>query len=86
MIIYGNPAGTGSPIFPNLGNGNVKITYKGGALASNPDTVTVEIINYKHTPIFDLGKLTKTKFSTNVFIKPSVTMKFLLTQPPPIPG
>jgi hypothetical protein len=86
MIVYGNPAGTGSPILTDLTVKNVKITYKGGALASNPETVTVEIINYKHTPIFDLGKLTKTKFSTNVGIKPSVTMKFLLTQPPPIPG
>jgi hypothetical protein len=86
MIVYGNPAGTGSPILQGLDPTNVKITYKGGAIASNPDTVTVEIINYKHTPIFDLGKLTKTNFSTNVGIKPSVTMKFLLTQPPPIPG
>ncbi|HEX6719076.1 MAG TPA: TadE family protein, partial [Pyrinomonadaceae bacterium] len=45
MIVYGNPAGKGSPIFPNLTNANVKITYKGGAVASIPDTVTVEIIN-----------------------------------------
>lgn len=86
LIVYGNPDGTGSPILPNLSTSNVKISYAGGAVASIPNTVTVEIINYNHAPIFDLGKLTKTKFSTAVGVKPSVTMKFLLTQPPPIGG
>ena len=84
IVVYGNINGTGSPILPGLGLGNVKITRTGGPIVSMPETVTVEIINYKHTPIFDLGKLTKSKFSTNVNIKPSVTMRYLQTQPPPI--
>jgi hypothetical protein len=44
--------------------------------------VKVSIINYQHQSIIDLGKmLNNTSLSTNVDVKPSVTMHFLLTQP-----
>jgi hypothetical protein len=61
---------------------NVTITRLGGVPVL-PQTVTVQITSFKHQPIFDLGALTKvTSLSTNVDVKPSVTMRYLLTQPP----
>ena len=84
IVVYGNPGGTGNPIMPGLDpKKNVKITRIGGS-ALIPDTIKVEITGYKHKPIFDLGKLLHKKLSLNVDVKPSVTMRYLLTQPPPI--
>jgi len=85
IVVYGNAAGNGSPILSGLTAGNVVISRQGG-VGCLPQTVKVQITNFKHVPIFDLGKLTKISgLSTNVDVKPSVTMRFLLTQPPP-PG
>jgi Flp pilus assembly protein TadG len=81
IVVYGNAAGTGSPILPGLTTANIDIQYAGGA-PSVPDTVQVSIINYKHQCVVDLGKLLKSKtLSLNVDVKPSVTMRYLLTQP-----
>jgi Flp pilus assembly protein TadG len=85
IVVYGNPGGTGSPILPNLTTTNVVITRQGGAVATIPETVTVSIVGYQHQSIFNLGALlNKSGLSMNVDVKPSVTMRFLLTQPPPI--
>jgi len=82
IVVYGNEAGTGSPLVPGLTTANVVITRQGG-VPSLPQTVKVQIYSFKHEPLFDLGKLTKvTSLSLNVDIKPSVTMRYLLTQPP----
>lgn len=84
IVVYGNPAGTGSPILPDLDPSHVVITAEGG-VALIPERVKVQIIGYKHQPIFDLGALTNSAgLSTNIDVKPSVTMRYLLTQPPPI--
>ena len=84
IVVYGNPAGSGSPILTGLSTSQVVITRQGG-VPILPETVTVRIVGYKHQPIFDLGKLTKVVgLSMNVDVKPSVTMRYLLTQPPPI--
>jgi Flp pilus assembly protein TadG len=81
IVVYGNTTGTGSPILYGLTTDNVQVSRQGGVPAV-PQTVTIEIINYKHTPIVDLGKLTNiTSLSLNIDVKPSVTMRFLLTQP-----
>jgi len=81
LVVYGNTAGTGSPILTGLSTANVTIEYQGGTTGV-PDLVKVSIVNYKHTPVFDLGKmLNNTSLSTNVDVKPSVTMHYLLTQP-----
>ena len=81
IVVYGNAAGTGSPVLPGLTTANVNVQYVGGT-AGVPDLVKVSIVNYKHQPVIDLGKLLKnTSVSTNVDVKPSVTMRFLLTQP-----
>ena len=84
IIVYGNTAGTGSPILTGLSPSNITIAYEGGVLLL-PHRVKVSIVNYKHQPIFDLGKLTNIAgLSTNVDVKPSVMMRYLRTQPPPI--
>jgi Flp pilus assembly protein TadG len=85
IIVYGNPTGTGSPILTGLTTANVVINRQGGVPVL-PETVKVQILGYKHQPIFDLGLLTNTQsLSLNIDVKPSVTMRYLLTQPPPIP-
>jgi Flp pilus assembly protein TadG len=81
IVVHGNAAGNGYPIVTGLTTANVVITRQGGVPVL-PQTVTVQIIGYKHQPIFDLGKLTNNmSLSMNVDVKPSVTMRYLLTQP-----
>ena len=82
IVIYGNPDGTGTPIVKGLTPANVVITRTGGVPVL-PETVTVQILNYKYQPVFDLGKLINApSLSLNIDVKPSVTMRYLLTQPP----
>jgi Flp pilus assembly protein TadG len=82
LVVYGNPDGTGSPILPGLTVDNVDVKFAGGTYTGSagvPATVTISIINYKHQPAFDLGKLTKISgLSLNVDIKPSVSMHYML--------
>ena len=81
LMVYGNTAGTGNPILPGMTVSNVQFGYSGGSYAGGngvPERVTVTIVNYKHQPIFDLAKLTKSSFSLAVDVKPSVTMRYLL--------
>jgi len=81
LVVFGNTAGTGSPILTGLSTNNVTVEYKGGTTGV-PDLVKVSIVNYKHQPVFDLGKmLNNSSLSLNVDVKPSVTMRYLLTQP-----
>jgi Flp pilus assembly protein TadG len=81
IIVYGNAAGSGSPILDGLTTDNVEVTYDGGP-AGVPDTVTVKIIDYPHVPLFDLGALLNIDdLSLAVNVAPSVTMRYLLTQP-----
>jgi len=82
LVVYGNTAGTGSPVLPGLTIANVDLVFEGGTYAGGagvPATVTVKIKNYKHDPIFDLGKMTKISgLSLNVDVKPSITMHYML--------
>ena len=81
LIVYGNIAGTGTPVLPGLTVANVDVQYVGGT-GGVPDLVKVSIVSYQHQSIVDLGKLlNNTSLSTNVDVKPSVTMRYLLTQP-----
>jgi len=86
LVVYGNLAGTGSPILNGLAVTNVDISRRAvdGDLVTEgiPDTVTIKIKDFKHSSIFNLGKLTNTSTTLNVDIKPSVTMRYLLTQTP----
>ena len=45
VVIYGNPAGSGTPMLPNLSATNVDVVYNGFAL--NDGTVTVSINDYE---------------------------------------
>jgi Flp pilus assembly protein TadG len=84
LVVYGNFAGTGSPIADGLTVSNVTITRRdqaGAVTTGFPATVTIEITDFKHIPIFDLGKLMNSSLSLNIDMKPSVTMRYLLTQP-----
>ena len=79
IVVYGNAAGSGSPVLSGLDVSNVDVAYS-PAGAGIPDTVTVTIINYPHVPLFNLGALlNNTSLSTAVNVKPSVTMRYLLT-------
>jgi Flp pilus assembly protein TadG len=81
LVVYGNIGGTGSPVLPGMTIGNVDVQYV-GVTSGIPETVTINIVNYQHQSIVNLGALLKnTALSTNVDVKPSVTMRFLLTQP-----
>lgn len=81
LVVYGNIAGSGSPVLPGLTTANVDVQYVGGT-PGVPDLVKINIVDYKHQSIMDLGKLlNSTSLSTNVDVKPSVTMRYLLTQP-----
>lgn len=81
IVVYGNAAGSGTPILDGLSVNNVEVTYEGGT-PGVPDRVKVSITGYKHQPLFDLGALLNNDaLSLNVDVKPSVTMKYLLTQP-----
>ena len=83
LVVYGNTAGTGTPLMSGLTIDNVEVMFEGGTYepptTGVPLTVTVRFINYKHQPVFDLGKLTNISgLSTNVDVKPSVRMHYML--------
>jgi Flp pilus assembly protein TadG len=81
LVVYGNTAGTGTPILTGLTTANVDVQYVGGTTGV-PDLVKVSIINYQHQSVFDLGKMLKNPSLTlNVDVKPSVTMRYMLTTP-----
>jgi len=81
LVVFGNIGGTGTPVLEGLSADNVDIQYVGGP-AGVPELVKVSIVNYPHKSIFDLGKLlNNVGLSLNIDVKPSVTMRFLLTQP-----
>lgn len=80
LVVYGNVAGTGSPVLSGLDVSNVQIT-RTPANTCVPTTVTVEIINFPHSSILKLDKLTKnTSASLDIAVKPSVTMRYLVSQ------
>jgi len=82
IIVYGNPAGGDSPILPGLNPADVVITTAGGTPCL-PNTVTVKIVGYQYEPIFDLGLFTKSEdLSLAVDVSPSITMRYLINQPP----
>jgi Flp pilus assembly protein TadG len=82
LVVYGDPnAADGSkPILPGLSVGNIELKRVGNS-PTVPDTVTVKIVNYNYTPLLNLGAFSKSLKWTNVPLKPSTTMRYLLTQP-----
>jgi Flp pilus assembly protein TadG len=90
IVVYGNAAGTGSPILSGVAPANINIIRIDGAgdvmppppNAGVPQTVTVTVTDYKFTPLFNLGGLMNNNgLSLNIDVKPSVTMRYLLQTP-----
>jgi len=86
LVVYGNTAGTGAPLIEGLTTAHVIVTARNAAgtviSAGVPQTITVEIVGFKHKPLVNLGGLIKSEtFSLDVDVKPSVTMRYLLTTP-----
>lgn len=84
LVVYGDPnASDGSkPVVPGLTLGNVELV-RTGKKVSVPDTVTVRIVNYTYAPLLNLGSFSNGLKWANVPVKPSTTMRFMLTQPTP---
>jgi TadE-like protein len=82
MVVYGDFSDTSKgPILPGLSTSNVVIVSNGPA-ANKIDSVTVKIVNYQYTPLFDLGKLTGIPaLSLKIDMNASATMHQLFNGP-----
>jgi Flp pilus assembly protein TadG len=90
IVVYGNTAGSGAPLIEGLTLENVKVTANDsvtdicGAVSvpGVPQTMSVGITGFRHQSLFNLGALMNNgTFSLDVDVKPSVTMRYLLTTP-----
>ena len=81
LVVYGdtNAADGSKPVVPGLTLSNVDLVRTGKTAV--PETVTVKIVNYKYTPLLNLGGFSNNLKWASVPVKPSTTMRFLLTQP-----
>src|SRR5262245_4130555 len=79
LMVCGDPNGcsSSSPILPGFSASNISITAAGGTTFL-PDTVTVSIVGYNYTSIFDLSKVSKSSSWISVPVKPSTTMRYML--------
>ena len=84
LVVYGdaNAADGSKPVVPGLTVDNVELVREGN-VATVPDTVTVRIVDYNYTPLINLGNFANKLKWTSVPVKPSTTMRYLLTQPSP---
>jgi hypothetical protein len=81
LVVYGNSAGTGTPVLTGLSDANVRVVRSGGSTAF-PERITVRIENYTYQPVFDLGKLIGSPtFSLRVPVSPSTTMRYFSSIP-----
>ena len=86
LVVYGNTAGTGSPILPGLLTSHVTVTPNDLACSGTPQgvppAITISISGFKHQSLFDIGGLLKSStISMDIDVKPSVSMRYMLTQP-----
>ena len=86
LVVYGNTAGTGSPILPGLLTSNVSITPNDLACAGTPQgvppSITVTISGFKHQSLFNLvGLLNNAAISMDIDVKPSVSLRYMLSTP-----
>lgn len=82
MVVYGDYSDTSNgPILPGLTTSNVVVQANGPSV-NNIDSVTVKIVNYQYTPLFDLGAITGIPSLTlNVPMNASATMHQLYNGP-----
>jgi len=86
LIVFGNKAGTGSPILTDLKPTDVSISPNDLACAGTPQgvppAITVSYSGFKHKSLFNLGGLlNNASLSMDIDVKPSVTMRYMLTTP-----
>ena len=86
LIVYGNTAGTGSPVLPGLTTAHITVSPNDLACSGTPQgvppTITVSVSGFKHVSLFNLGGLINNPaVSLDIDVKPSVTMKYMLTTP-----
>ena len=78
LVVYGNVAGTGTPIASGLTTANVLITPNSNG-SGLTQTQTVEIQNFVYVPLFDLGRLTRSStLSLSVNVGAKSTMRQLV--------
>jgi hypothetical protein len=82
MVVYGDYSDTSNgPILPGLTTSNVVVQANGPSV-NNIDSVTVRIVNYQYTPLFDIGALTGIPALTlNIPMNASATMHQLYNGP-----
>jgi hypothetical protein len=82
MVVYGDYSDTSNgPILPGLSTSNV-IVQANGPSVNSIDSVTVKIVNYRYTPLFDLGAMTGIPSLTlNIPMNASATMHQLYNGP-----
>jgi Flp pilus assembly protein TadG len=82
MVVYGDYSDTSKgPIVSGLTTSNVVVQANGPSV-NNIDSVTVKIVNYQYTPLFDLGAITGIPSLTlNVPMNASATMHQLYNGP-----
>jgi hypothetical protein len=86
LVVFGNTAGTGSPILPGLETTHVSITPNdldcAGTPQGVPQAITITFSGFKHESLFDIGGLLKSStISMDIDVKPSVSMRYMLTTP-----
>lgn len=82
MVVYGDFSDTSKgPIVPGLTTSNVVVQANGPSVNAI-DSVTVKIVNYQYTPLFDLGAMTGIPSLTlNIPMNASATMHQLYNGP-----
>jgi hypothetical protein len=86
LVVFGNTAGTGSPILPGLLTSNITVMPNDldcqDIPQGVPDAITITISGFKHESLFNIGGLLKSStISMDVDVKPSVSMRYMLTTP-----
>ncbi len=82
LVVYGNVTGTGNPVLSGLTRANVQILRlkeNGSPAGCIPFSVTISIINFNHSSVLKLDQLANSS-SLDIGIKPSVTMRYLMSQ------
>ena len=86
LVVFGNTGGTGSPILPGLETKHVSVMPNDldcqDIPQGVPDAITITISGFKHESLFDIGGLLKSStISMDIDVKPSVSMRYMLTTP-----
>lgn len=72
LAVYGNTAGTGSPILPGLTTSQITVTPTSGT----PTTVTVSVTGYNYTTLFTMYPVNSLN---NIAVSPSTQIRYLMT-------